>query len=111
MVAKLAGHPEADDCTCFNSKYNLPEKGASIMTRLIGCAAVYLALGVAAVHAQNAIPPISSQFSKVLQAKQHRDAVLGAAKQSTAWIKRNCQNASFIPLSTIRTWKPVEFDA
>lgn len=111
-LAKLVGHSEADNCTRLNYGYNLPEKVGSMMARPIGWAAAYLVLSIAAAgHAQNAIPPTSSQFSKVIQAKQHRDAVLGAAKQSTAWIKRNCQNASFVPLSTIKTWKPLEFDS
>lgn len=71
----------------------------------------FAVLSVLAAHAQNSAPQTSPQFSAILRAQQHRDAVLGAAKQSTSWIRLNCQKMSFIPLPLMRIWKPLEFDS
>lgn len=61
--------------------------------------------------AQNPPPPPSPQFSSILQAQQHRDAVIDAAKHSTTWIRHGCQSGSFTPLPVVKVWKRPEFDA
>jgi hypothetical protein len=52
---------------------------------------------------------VSPQFGNILRAQQHRDAVLGAAKQSTTWIRHACASGTFKPLPTIKIWKPLKF--
>jgi hypothetical protein len=79
--------------------------------RLATLATIHLTLAVSAAYAQNAGPTTTPQFTRVLQAPQHRSVVIEAAKQSTSWIKRSCQSTSFVPLPGIRIWTPPEFDS
>ena len=81
------------------------------MTRPWGLALVHSILSVMAAQAQDAPPPPAPQFSAILKAPQHRNAVIDAAKHSTTWIKHDCQSASFTPLPMIKVWKRPEFDS
>jgi hypothetical protein len=81
------------------------------MLKALGFGVGCLLLGVVAAQAQNASAQISPQFSAILQAQQHRDAVIAAAQESTSWKRYNCQNAKFTPLPMMRIWKSPEFDS
>jgi len=70
-----------------------------------------LAIGSVVAQAQAQSHSISPQFATILQAQQHRDAVLDAAKHSTTWLRHDCPGASLAPLEGIKVWKWPEFDA
>lgn len=76
-----------------------------------GTAVVCMMLATTAAHAQNAPRTASPQFTAILQAQQHRDTVINAAKLSTTWIRHGCQDGSFTYLPLVRVWRQPQFDS
>jgi hypothetical protein len=73
--------------------------------------AIAMMLAPMAAHGQDRAGTISAQFAGVLQAQQHKDVLLQAAKQSTTWIRHGCNSGAFKPLPAVRIWKPAGFGA
>jgi hypothetical protein len=74
--------------------------------------AIVMMLGsIATAQGQAPVMGVTPQFADVLRSQQHRDAVSGAARQSTVWIRHACDSASFNALPSLKIWQPVSFDA
>jgi hypothetical protein len=99
-------HPSAAICS-YRSKRVIEVIRPMIDARKL--MAIAIMLPPMAAHGQPGA--VSAQFAGVLQAPQHRDAVLQAAKQSTTWIKHGCSSGTFKPLPTVKMWKPARFGA